>query len=317
MNVLHPTRTTPGAANRSWFLWAQTHLQQVREQLTQEGALWLRGLQDFSPDLAQRLVELVGGGPLMDNVFWSTPRSRITDKTFTATEYPARAIIPLHSEMSYRPCYPRLLCFHALQCADSGGQTSVADLRAVSVVLDEVTSAFHHRGVCYVRVFHEGMDIPLSTAFGSDDLDEIARRAREQGMELTPRSDGSTRLTHQGRGALLDTDGIPLWFNQANLLHAARLPAPERHHLTVLFGADDLPRQALFADGTPIPDVTIHTVNDVFAQYAQEIAWQPGDVLLVDNQRYAHGRLPFTGHRRLHVAMGLPCTDDHRTVLFT
>jgi alpha-ketoglutarate-dependent taurine dioxygenase len=37
--------------------------------------------------------------------------------------------------------------------------------------------------------------------------------------------------------------------------------------------------------------------------------WRVGDVLILDNMRFAHGRAPFTGRRRLHVAMA----DSHDT----
>jgi alpha-ketoglutarate-dependent taurine dioxygenase len=46
------------------------------------------------------------------------------------------------------------------------------------------------------------------------------------------------------------------------------------------------------------------------------VAWQPADVLIIDNMRYMHGRLPFEGTRKLHVAMSTGQTEPTRTPLF-
>lgn len=43
---------------------------------------------------------------------------------------------------------------------------------------------------------------------------------------------------------------------------------------------------------------------------AEEVAfpWQPGDVLVVDNMLVSHGRRPFSGERRILVAMSESCS---------
>jgi hypothetical protein len=275
----------------------------------------LRGFRNTEPDLCQRLITLLGGS-LMENVFWSTPRSRVADKTFTATEYPAREEIAPHSEMAYMPTYPRLLCFHALKSAETGGQTTVADIDAVSADLGGITDEFLRRSVRYVRVFREGLDVPLSAAVGTDDPQQIARIAQEYGMTIEAVGDGVTRLSHIARGALADAeDGHPIWFNQMLLYHPARLPASVRRNLIDLLGADGLPRQVCFADGGAIPETTVDAVARAFNRHAQSITWQASDVVLVDNTRYAHGRRPFTGQRAVHVALGFPQSGEHRTSL--
>jgi alpha-ketoglutarate-dependent taurine dioxygenase len=41
----------------------------------------------------------------------------------------------------------------------------------------------------------------------------------------------------------------------------------------------------------------------VYREAAVCFAWQKGDLLMVDNMLVAHGRAPFTGPRRILVAM--------------
>lgn len=316
MNDLAPLDVLPDHRGARLLDWAPEHLDTLRDALHVDGVVWLRGFAATEPDLCQHLVALIGG-PLVEDVFWSTPRSRVADKTFTATEYPARETIPPHSEMAYLTRYPRLLAFHALQCAETGGQTTVADLDAVSTELEDLTTEFEQRKVRYVRVFRDGIDIPVTTAFGTDDPTQIATIAESHGMHLETAADGTTRLTHTAQGALVDaTDGRNVWFNQVHLSHPARLPQPTRDALTALVGPDGMPRQAFFADGESIPDHVIHTIGSTFARHTVPIDWRPGDVVLIDNLRHAHGRLPYTGARTVHVAMGLPQTGDRRQPLF-
>jgi hypothetical protein len=294
--------------------WAEKNRAEIEGLLRDHGLCWLRGFAATAPDAAQRLMHALGTA-LVEDVFWSTPRSRVAGKTFTATEYPARETIPLHSEMAYLPRYPRLLCFHALVCAQSGGQTTWADLDLVSAEVPNLVERFLARGVLYRRVFRDGLDIPLAAVFGTDDPAQIRHPAAEQGMQAEPMPDGALRLSHTGRGGLRDETGKnPIWFNQMHLFHPARLNEATRHSMVALFGEDGLPRQAVYGDGEAIADETVAAIQAAFARHTSDIAWQAGDVVLIDNLRHAHGRRPFTGERRVHVAMGMPQTNDTRSL---
>lgn len=299
-----------GDGGPPWLEWAAASLDWITGRLIEDGVCWLRGGVG-RPDTAAALVRLLGGEP-MRNVFFSSPRSAVAEGTYTATEFSAREHIPPHSEMSYLPAYPRLLCFHALHCPEQGGETTVADLEAVSAELGECVEEFRARHVRYVRVFRDGLDVPMATAFGTEDVAGVERLAREQGMELEPRADGSTRLVHVARGALETDSGRAIWFNQAHLWHPARLPEATRSALLELVGEAGLPRQAFFGDGGVIPDETVRVVDAAFDRHTRPVRWRPGDVVLLDNLRHAHGRRPYQGSRTVHVAMGLPTLASSR-----
>ncbi|MGV9679166.1 TauD/TfdA family dioxygenase [Nocardia sp. NPDC003482] len=306
--VLHAPDTR---AARSLLEWGHQNLSSLSTTLRDAGVVLLRGFHTPEPDTAQRILALLGAQP-MDNVFWSTPRRHVRGHTFTATEYPPRQHIPLHSEMSYHRRRPRLLVFHALERAASGGQTTLADLDAVSADLAALSAELRTRQVTYVRTFHPGIDIPLATAFGTDDLSQITRIAADADMTLRRTSTGAPQLTHTAQGALTDAATTrPIWFNQLHLYHPARLPQPLRRNLRQLYSEHDLPRHAYYGDGEPIPDQTVEEITDAFTAHTIDIDWEPHDIAVIDNLRYAHGRRPFTGPRRVHVAMGMPhtCTD--------
>jgi hypothetical protein len=68
-------------------------------------------------------------------------------------------------------------------------------------------------------------------------------------------------------------------------------------------GADALPLNATFGDGSPIPGEMLDIVRKSSWAEATAFDWQVGDFLVIDNMLVAHGRMPFEGARRVLVAM--------------
>ncbi len=69
-------------------------------------------------------------------------------------------------------------------------------------------------------------------------------------------------------------------------------------------GVANLPSDAEFGDGTPIPDEVIDQIHAAYQRHSVALDWKPGDLVMLDNQRFAHGRAPYDGRRRVLVAMG-------------
>src|SRR5690606_535763 len=92
--------------------------------------------------------------------------------------------------------------------------------------------------------------------------------------------------------------------------------ANDREALIDLFGADGLPRNAVFANGEPIGRDVIDRVQEVLESRSADVQWEPGDLLFLDNMRFMHGRRPFSGSRRLHVALAQQQSVPTRTALF-
>ncbi|MEM9809939.1 MAG: TauD/TfdA family dioxygenase, partial [Pseudomonadota bacterium] len=186
----------------------------------------------------------------------------------------------------------------------------------ISEDLGDLVEEFDRRGVRYVRVYRDHIDIPLAKAFGTDDLKVAEERARAKGMDVDFASDGSMRSAHTVRGAVGDAaQGKKLHFNQAHMFHASRLRPQDREGMVQLFGEDGLPRQALWGDGEQIPDETIDRVVEVLRKHTQVIEWTDDDVVLIDNLRFLHGRQTFDGERKVTVAMGANQDLSERTAL--
>jgi hypothetical protein len=65
-----------------------------------------------------------------------------------------------------------------------------------------------------------------------------------------------------------------------------------------------MPRNVYFGDGSVIPDEVMEQIGDLYEELCVEFPWQSGDLIAVDNMIVAHARRPFSGPRKILVAMG-------------
>lgn len=274
---------------------------EARDALNRAGAVLLRGpvLREDAAELALSIID----DELLDDAFWSTPRTKVGGKTLTATEYPSPRTIHLHSEMAYMKIWPRYVAFHSIVVADEGGETTICNIDTVSDDLGGRLAAFAEKGVTYRRTFQKGIDVAWQQAFQTTDRADVEEVAKRTGMTLEWQSDDALITTHTAQGTVTAQDGRPIYFNQAHLFHASALEPEAREAIETLYGADRLPRQAFYGNGSPIALEDIDAIRTAFERHQTGMHWREGDVLILDNMRYAHGRLPFKGRRRLHVAM--------------
>jgi hypothetical protein len=73
--------------------------------------------------------------------------------------------------------------------------------------------------------------------------------------------------------------------------------------IAAFFGWQDArnqPQKAIcFGDGSAIDGDAMSLAIDLAEELTVELAWQRGDVAIVDNFRVMHGRRPFQGERRV------------------
>lgn len=295
---------TPNVARldaREWLTSSGNALATLRDE---HGAVLLRG---FTPLDAEGLGELAAAlnGELRDYDNRSTPRTQVSGKVFTSTEYPADQTIPMHNEMSYTDSWPSTLFLTCLIPAATGGETPVADSARVYRRLPESTrERFERDGVMYVRNFGHGVDLSWQEVFQTDSRDEVDVYCREHGIQAEWLGGERLRTRHVVQATLkARMTGETVWFNQAHLFHVSSLPESVERGLRESYAEDELPRNALYGDGTPIDPQDLANIREAFT--AEEIAlpWETGDVMIVDNEQFAHGRRPYSGRRSVLVAM--------------
>ena len=279
------------------------HKRWIEAAVQRVGGVLLRGF-DVPDVVAFRSFAAGFGHPLLSYEFASTPRSAVSGGVYTSTEYPAHQHIPLHNEQAYTREWPMKIWFHCVTASPVGGETPIADSRAI---YRRMPAAIRHRfaeGLIYVRNYDSDFDVPWQQVFNTDQRSEVEAFCRRTHIEWQWKDDGTLRTLQRCQGVERHPrTGEPVWFNQAHLFHASNLQAEVRESLEDMLGTDNLPRNVLFADGSAIDDSMLDDVRAVLAQETVIFPWQAGDVLMLDNMLAAHARTPFEGARKVVVAM--------------
>lgn len=307
---------TPDAEPVTLHLDENTPVHNIAEKLRQldpvislllqsSGAVLLRGApittaQEFRHIATSMLGELA---PYRER---SSPRHELDHGVYTSTDYPAAEQIFLHNENSYQLSWPRRLLFCCLVEPESGGETPTADLRLVrQAIPDEIVHEFQRRGWKLVRNYREGLGLSWQEVFGTSDRIAVEDYCAGHGLFPEWLPDGSLRTRTTTRQALHRHPdlGIEVWFNHVTFWHVNTLPPATREALTSLFSPEELPASTYYGDGSTIPDDVAEALRKAYLSAQRQFRWRRGDVLIVDNMLAAHGRNPFTGDRKIAVAM--------------
>ncbi|MBO3750531.1 TauD/TfdA family dioxygenase [Streptosporangiaceae bacterium NEAU-GS5] len=298
-----PYEITPGAAGAD----LAAHLRAAEgldELLVREKALVFRGFA-VTEDGLDEVMDLLLPNRLA-YVHGNSPRTKVGRNLYTSTEYPPEYTISMHNELSYAAAWPSRLLFYCGTAAASGGATPVVDgVQWLESLDDEVRTAFAG-GIRYVQNLHSGLGLGKSwqDTFETTDRDEVAAFLSASAAEWQWLPDGVLRIS-QIRPATTKhpVTGAEVWFNQADQWHPAALGDETAAALAEIMPPEELPQWVTFANGAPIPPDYVIQARDRGLAHAVDVDWQDGDLLLIDNVLVGHGRRPFTGARRILVAM--------------
>jgi alpha-ketoglutarate-dependent taurine dioxygenase len=275
----------------------------VRRHLPTYGGVLLRGFEKLT---ASEFNAFAGsfGNALIRYEYASTPRTNIEAGVYSSTEYPAHQWIDQHNEQSYTREWPGHIWFFCDRSAIEGGATPVADSRQVyQKIPPEIRERFARKQVMYVRNYGNGLDVPWQQVFGTEDRHIVEAFCREREIHFEWRDDAlrtwqvcQSEISHP-------VTGESVWFNQAHLYHVSGLPQVVRDALLAVVDEEDLPRNAYYGDGSPIEADTLDEIRAVYEQSMLSFQWREGDIMMLDNVLMSHGRAPFSGERRVLVAM--------------
>lgn len=295
--------------------WAESNRASLNSQLLQHGGILFRGWNVANIDDFERFTQAVAGAELLDYTYRSTPRSEVSGKVYSSTEYPKDESIPLHNEMAYTQTWPLRIWFYSVKVAAEGGETPIADSRKVYERLDPaIRDRFAEKQILYVRNYGGGLDLPWQNVFQTEDKAAVESFCKENAIDFEWK-EGDRLRTRQICQAVAKHPhtGEMLWFNQAHLFHVTSVKAELRERFLAEFALEDLPRNTYYGDGTPIEDSVLDEIRGVMDETAIRFPWQENDILMLDNMLVAHGRSPFQGERKVVVTMAGAWSDDGMT----
>lgn len=291
-------------SNLSLSDWFTNNRERFDQLLDEHGAVLLRGFKPVPVPEFNALIQSIDGTPL-EYRNRSTPRSELSKGVFTSTDYPKEEFIPHHNEMAYTQSWPKRLYFNCVIEPGRDGQTPIADSANVYDRLSpELRFRFEQHGVMYVRNYRPGMDLSWQQVFQTEDKAEVARYCNAHEIEYDWLSEDWLRTRQRCQASIRHrVHKRKLWFNQAHLFHVSNLPSSTQEELMTSFTEDELPRNAYFGNGEPIPRSDLDQIRQAYADEETAFDWQCGDVFIIDNEAVTHARRPFEQPRQVVVAM--------------
>lgn len=292
----------PGGGDLAAFLAANKDA--VDAALADAGALLFRGFD--VPD-AQAFDAAVQGfgepGFTYEDSLSNAVRTNVTPRVFTANEAPPETEIFLHHEMAQTPLYPSKLFFYCEIAALEGGATPLCRSDWVLEQLEreapEFVARVEREGVRYTNVMPatddagSGQGRSWRSTLSVADKAGAQERLAELGYSWEWLEGDVLRATTAPLPAVRDLgDGRRSFFNQ--LIAAFRGWADSRNdpNKAITFGGGE-------EGGKPISNADMAPAIAIADRLTHDLAWQAGDVALVDNFTVMHGRRPFQGKRRV------------------
>ncbi|KZN52843.1 hypothetical protein N474_02710 [Pseudoalteromonas luteoviolacea CPMOR-2] len=302
--LLDVSESKPKALN-----WIEENKENINRLISENGALLIRGLKIHGSTQFGNILEKVFGGKLLEYSYRSTPRTEMRGNVFTATEYPEHEIIPQHNENAYSRSWPNRIGFLCLIPPETGGQTPISDSRLIYDRLPaDVREKFEKTGVMYVRNYSH-LDLPWQEVFQTENKEDVERFCADNGLKFKWFDNGNLRTEQINPAVQYHPETKEkLWFNQAHLFNVHSLAEDMRETLISTLGEDGVPRHTFYGDGTEIEPDVIKLINDLYESTKIRFDWQKGDLLLLDNMLFTHGRESFTGTRKVITGMACPNT---------
>jgi hypothetical protein len=234
----------------------------------------------------------------MDYRAGANPRRAIEPNVFEIGA-PLSAGLHYHHEMAYVRTSTKMIAFLCKRELPGRGATYVSDnLRATEALLDtELGRKLAELGVCYRRNLTDrtafvdrepiGVYNHWQQSLGTDDPDEAVELARASGLatEWGPGRELRTRyyasafeyFPQLDRNVLYSSVADhAMWFDTWPLVR--QLPPRER------------PLWMTFGDDSEFSRDDLRTFVDVYDRFGTPIDWRVGDIAVICNYRFAHGR---------------------------
>jgi alpha-ketoglutarate-dependent taurine dioxygenase len=190
--------------------------------------------------------------------------------------------------------------------AEVGGATPICDSHKIYEQIPEnIRDKFERLGVMYTRNYSD-IDLPWTEVFQTDNKSDVEAYCEQNDIQYEWLEDGLRTKQINQAVAVHPVTGKKSWFNQAHLFHVSGLDPAIRDDIIALRGEENLPRNTYYGDGSPIEEKDLALIKQLYEENQISFPWQAGDLMLVDNMAFTHGREAFSGERKVLVGMAVP-----------
>jgi hypothetical protein len=292
--------------------WISAHRDELLRLSLTHGAVLFRGFPLPSVEAFDGLIQALGVsnfpyGESLSNAV----RVNRTERVFSANEAPPEVRIFFHHEMAQTPVFPARILFYCEVAAEQGGATPTCRSDVLYEQLKERCPAFirecETKGLRYTNVMpgsddpNSGMGRSWQSTLGTDSRSGAEKRLGELGYSWAWLNDGCLKATTPPLPAVMEVSpGRKTFFNQ--LIAAYCGWKDERND----------PSQAVrHGDGSVLDAGAVTVAGEIADELTFNVAWRPGDTVLIDNAVVMHARQPFRGTRKVVASLA-----DKRTQSF-
>lgn len=286
--------------------WAAEYAGALRAAVAEHGSILVRGLGLRDVDEVTAVFRRLSTDLMPEREAFASRRV-FAEGVYSSSRWPPNQPMCMHHELSYRLEFPGLMLFACLTPPGEGGATGVADSTAVLEALPaDLVEEFTRRGWLLERSYNDEIGASVAEAFGTGDRAAVEAYCRDNAIAFEWRGDGLR--TRQRRSAVVrhPLTGRKCWFNQIAFLSEWTMEPEVREYLVDVYGEDGLPFTTRFGDGEPIGEDVVASLNEIYEATTRREPWQAGDLMLVDNIRFAHSREHYSGPREVLVGMADP-----------
>jgi len=288
--------------------WVGQQTEELLSMLSQHGVVLFRNMSIRTPgDFDSFVTEFGWDNFPYEQSLSNAVRVNKTDRVFTANEAPSEIEIFLHHEMAQTPIFPTKIFFCCLDAAETGGQTPIC---RSDVLLEQLTQAnpefvrdCETKGLKYSNVMP-----------GADDMASGMGRSWQRTLSVDSKDEAEASL--QSMNYSWEWDGDSLRATTPVLPAVRKLPNGKRSFFNQLIAAfrgwrdtrNDPSKSLRHGDDSPLDVEAVNQAVEMAYEITHDLAWQNGDIALVDNMMVMHGRRPFTGSRSVLASLALAQT---------
>ena len=277
----------------------QLYPEQVMEYIREKGTVLIRNCSSTIDDFERLSNELLV--PMTHHATSTIERDPINSDATISTVNKGMDGIPFHREGSYAPGCPDLLMLYCVKPANDAGETTLCDGVALLQALSPEINQFVQSAmlVWSWEALPERWRVYLRASSSEEALNRIeAMKSRLSSSEqISVEFIGDVLHGKFATPCVTATRwGEYKAFCNSLLIHHFRLQSK--------YFAKDRFSVAL-ADGSLFPVDMLNHISAHADDLTVEVKWEPGDILIVDNSRFMHGRRGFQdSSRKIFIRMG-------------
>ncbi len=318
----------------------KTNQAQLREQLAQHGALLFRDCGIETIDTFHKLLETLGIEPCDPNHYYGeVMRASTGENVMEPTLVPPELVIAPHNESAFWYKQPEYISFFCQETEALAGQTPIIDCAKVAadfspelrdkLMESEVINEYVYDDLESNKTLVKGQKRNTwQVAFQTGDKRIVETIASERDdVDLFWRKGGALHIQiksaafakHPTTGELCframrayDFANVKYMlqeFAKDQMAYSKYLASKSIIGVSSWLTSKNMVEHQKYSwkttiqDGPELTPEEVVSVTDTLFKHATIFRWHPGDVLLIDNVKGAHGRLNVDAKRVIHVFM--------------